>query len=143
MKNRFFWIVLLVYFAEFGFGYAQSDKPVPAAVVPDFTFFTLEGNKPFTPAQLPAKERSVFVFFDPDCHYCQDELRDIADHLSEFKGARFFLVAMQDKPIILNFMKTYGAKLTNKANVTVLHDANTEFIPKFQPSKYSKKLNYR
>ncbi len=117
-------------------GYAQPAKPQPAATVPEFTFYTLNDNKPFTRNHLPVNGRTVFVFFDPDCGHCQDEISDIGTYFAQFRQASFFLVAMQDKPIIYNFLGKYGTMLQGKRNVTVLHDANYEFIRKFTPSQY-------
>lgn len=117
-------------------GYGQSGKRQPAATVPEFTFYTLDNNKPFTQHHLPVNGRSVFVFFDPDCGHCQEEISEIGAHLAQFRQASFFLVAMQDKPIIHHFLGKYGTKLLGKKNVTVLHDAKYEFIRKFSPSQY-------
>lgn len=106
------------------------------AKIPAFTFFKLADGTPFTKSELPASGRVVLVFFDPGCGHCQEEAEAIGNNLDRFKDASFYFIAMQDKPLIQEFIAKYGKKLKGKSNVTFLHDGNYEFISKFNPSEY-------
>jgi hypothetical protein len=114
-------------------------KPVnaqtPSPIVPDFTFYKLDGT-PFSTKQMIAGKASVFSFFDVTCSHCQTTMRFLAANYTDLKRASVYLVTLDRKDAVLKFISTYGKTLLNKDNVVILQDVNYEFIPKFQPIKY-------
>jgi len=121
--------VLLVFCVQLTF--AQN----PASTVPDFTFFKLDGSS-FSTRQMPRGKASLFSFFDVTCTHCQTTMQTLSKHHTQLKHLSVYLVSLDRKDAILNFLKKYGPQFLNKSNVTVLQDLNYEFIPKFQPIKY-------
>lgn len=104
--------------------------------IPEFTFYTLKGNQPFSRTSLALKGNSVFVFFDPGCSHCRNDIKAMGLNYEKIKAANFYLVSQQDGMLVTEFMSTYGKELQNKANVTVLLDRNFEFLAKFKPDQY-------
>ena len=107
----------------------------PAAVIPDFTFFTLDGV-PYSSKSIPGGKPILFSFFDVTCPHCQTTMKTFAAHSAELKGISVFLVTLDGKDAVNNFMNTYGSGLSGLRNLVILEDVNHEFIPKFQPTKY-------
>lgn len=107
----------------------------PAAVIPDFTLYTMNGQV-FTPKQLKNDSKILFLFFDATCPHCQYETQLISSHYKEFKNTAFYLVSMDKKPQIQQFVHTYGQALEGKNNVTLLADANRQFLEKFTPAQF-------
>ena len=113
-------------------GYAQSG---PAKLIPDFTFYKMNGQ-PFLKKDLTQNKKIVIVFFDVTCDHCQKELKVMAERIDEFKKAEFYLVSMDNVPGIQMFMKKYAAKMDGRANVTLLTDLHKQFITRFMPVQY-------
>lgn len=107
----------------------------PAKVIPEFTFYTLK-DQPFTRQQLKKEGKILFLFFDATCSHCQYETQLIASHYKDFKSTAFYLVSMDKKPQIQNFVHTYGKALEGKSNVTLLADVNRQFLQKFMPLQF-------
>ncbi len=107
----------------------------PSPTVPDFTFFKLDGT-PFSSKQMLPNTPSLFSFFDITCTHCQATMKLLSSHYSDLKGASVYLVTLDRKDGVLNFMNVYGRPFLNKENVIILQDLNYEFIPRFQPVKY-------
>ncbi|WP_374165206.1 peroxiredoxin family protein [Arcticibacter sp. MXS-1] len=107
----------------------------PAAVLPDFTFQTLD-SRLFSKKDIAKNRTSVIILFDVTCSHCQHEIQELGKRYGEFKQASFYLVSMDLKPAIIRFMSSYGKGLSGKPNVTVLHDYKPEFVQKFMPDKY-------
>ena len=121
--------VLFAFFAQLAL--AQT----PAPIIPDFTFFKLDGSS-FSTRQMPQGKASLFSFFDVTCSHCQTTMQTLSKHHTQLKHLSVYLVSLDRKDAILNFLKKYGPQFLSKSNVTILQDLNYEFIPKFQPIKY-------
>lgn len=115
---------------------AQKTSQVPTAI-PEFTFYTVDKDTPFTRNNLAANGKNIAIlFFDPGCSHCQQEVLALGKNYNDIKNVNLYLVAMQEKHLINAFMSMYGGQLRNKSNVTLLHDKNYEFIAKFKPTQY-------
>lgn len=112
----------------------QGQQELPA-VLPDFTLYGMTGDE-FKPSDMATEGRLIVIFYDPGCGYCQKETVAIGKNYDRFKNASLYFVAMQDKPLIDEFIQKYGQELHNKPNVHFLRDANYEFIDKFNPREY-------
>lgn len=60
-------------------------------------------------------EKSILIFFQPDCDHCQHEARDIQARLNSFTGYELYFVSSHPMEIINQFAKDY--KLNNVPNV--------------------------
>jgi len=115
---------------------AQNKTQVPKTI-PEFTFYTLEKDTPFTRNNLAVNNKNIAIlFFDPGCSHCQKEIQAIGQRYNSVKDVNLYLVAMQEKSLINAFMASYGKALNGKRNVTLLQDKNYEFIGKFKPTQY-------
>lgn len=114
----------------------KSSTQVPQEM-PEFTFFTLDKDQPFTKSNLASNSfNRVIIFFDPGCSHCQEEVKALSQNYAQLKQVNLYFVAMQEKSLINAFMTMYGGDLKGKKNVTLLQDKNYEFISRFNPSKY-------
>lgn len=107
----------------------------PAKEIPDFTFFSVEGN-PFFSRQIPKDRPSVFSFFDVTCSHCKSTMKKFGDRYTDLQNVSLYLVTLDGKKEAIDFVKTHAPQLLNKKNVKILLDLNQEFMPKFQPQQY-------
>lgn len=108
---------------------------VPAARIPDFSFYKLDRTA-FTNKNLEPGKLLFFVFFDAGCEHCQHAMQYLNQHHAEFKKTAIYLITLDSLKAITRFMATYGNNLKSKKNVTILQDPNYEFMLKFKPRKY-------
>ena len=113
----------------------NTSAQTPAREIPDFTFFTVEGN-PFFSKQIPKDRPSVFSFFDVTCTHCKTTMKTLGDRYADLQNVSLYLVTLDGRKEALDFVKRYAPQLVNKKNVTILIDLNKEFLPKFQPQQY-------
>jgi peroxiredoxin len=129
MKLRY--TILIIFFLIACNASAQT----PALVLPDFSFNKLDKSV-FTEKNIEPNKMVFFFFFDADCEHCQQAMRNINQHAQDYKEVAVYLISMDDKEKINQFINTYGSNLSDKKNVTVLQDLKNEFISKFTPRRY-------
>lgn len=108
----------------------------PPARLPSFVFYTLEGNKAVNQDALAKEGNVVLIFFDPGCSHCRKEISALGDNFKEVKQAMLYLVSQQERPLVREFMNSYGKKIRDKPNVHVLIDSHYQFLPLFNPVQY-------
>ncbi|MGN6639245.1 MAG: peroxiredoxin family protein [Mucilaginibacter sp.] len=135
MKQIFRVMAILIFF------HARVHAQAPAAHIPPFTFYRLDG-KPLTQKDISKGKKDFFVFFDSSCEHCQHALHDIGIHYNRFKKTDVYLVTLDNRETINNFMDRYGAGIADKPNVHILQDRQNEFISTFKPRKYPSMLLY-
>jgi peroxiredoxin len=133
-KKKIFSFIIIIISLSFGPNLLFA-QPIPAKIIPEFTFYTLK-DQPFTNKELKKEGKIFFLFFDATCSHCQYETQLISSHYQDFKNTAFYLVSMDKKQQIQNFINIYGKQLKDKKNVTVLEDKNRQFIQKFMPSQF-------
>lgn len=104
-------------------------------MIPEFSFFRLD-DTPFTREDLEKGKQTVFIFFSTTCDHCQRETEAISKNFNDFSQASLYFVSKDSKSDIRKYMDTYGKGLWDKPSVTVLYDPRSEFVLKFNPSKY-------
>jgi len=107
----------------------------PAKEIPDFTFYTLQGEE-FKKSHLPTNKNIVFLLIDTSCPHCQKETELISRNYSKFADLNLFIVSLDTKEAVGEFMETYAPELNKQPNVRILLDTKPEFIEKFRPEKY-------
>ena len=107
----------------------------PAQTIPQFNFTKLDGSV-FSNKDLKQGKLLFFVFFDAECDHCQHAITYINKHFSDFKKAATYLITLDNKDKLKNFMNKYGKNLQDKKSVTILLDTKNDFIAKFHPRKY-------
>ena len=129
MKLIFKLVTILLVFS------AITSAQTPAQTVPDFTFYKFNGSS-FTNKHLDKGKFLFFIFFDTECEHCQHAIKYLNDHNIELNKTAMYLLTLDDKEKVKQFMNTYGKNLQNKTNITFLQDVKNEFIIKFKPEKY-------
>lgn len=107
----------------------------PAVTVPDFDFYTLD-NQAFTKKDLAASKMLLFIFFDVTCDHCHRAIQQFNNRHTELKNTAVYLISLDTKSSITNFLNSNAKNLTTMKNVVVLQDSKNEFITRFQPRKY-------
>jgi hypothetical protein len=109
------------------------------AVIPEFHFQGLNGA-PFTNTNLKANQTIVFVYFNSECGYCQDEAQHIHTHLNKLNGIQLIFVSTESTEAIRQFANEY--QLLNAENVTFVSDADHLFTKSFDATSIPYTLVY-
>lgn len=107
----------------------------PAATVPQFDFYRLD-NSVFTNKDLAAGKVLLFIFFDATCSHCLHAIQQYNARAGELENTAVYILSLDRKETIINFLNTNGRNLIARKNVTVLQDMKGEFITRFKPRKY-------
>ena len=129
----FFFSTLVISFHSF----AQKQPET----IPEFTFFKFD-KTPFTNKNLEPNKLIFICFFDVSCDHCQRAIGKISDHYKEFGKAAVYLVTLDQKESVKNFLNKYGKNIPGKKHITILHDLQNQFIIKFRPVKYPSMFLY-
>lgn len=113
----------------------ETHAQTPAQTIPAFTFYKFD-KTPFTNANVTVGKQSLFIFFDVTCDHCQHTISTLSKRINECQKISVYLISLEDKTAITNFLNQYGKNLVNKPNVTLLLDINNQFITQFSPRKY-------
>ncbi len=127
LKRIIIFLILFVAFETF----AQS----PAQTIPEFTFYKLD-KTPFTNKNITSGKEVLFIFFDVTCDHCQHTIKTLSTRINECKKISIYLISLEDKTAINNFLNVYGKNLPGQTNVTILQDLKNQFITQFGPRKY-------
>jgi len=114
---------------------AKVNGQGPAETIPVFNFLKQDKSS-FTNKNLATGKVLFFVFFDTECDHCQRAIADINRNVKEFNKTAVYLLSLDNKEKVNNFLNTFGPSLRGKSNITLLQDVNNEFVRKFRPRKY-------
>lgn len=103
--------------------------------VPNFILFNPD-NTVFTNRNLAADRASLFVFFDVTCDHCQHAVNILSTRSNECEKLDIYLVSLDNRSSVNDFINKYGNNLVNRKNVIVLQDIMNQFIKNFKPNKY-------
>jgi len=124
-------IILFLFSLTFHSGFAQK----PAETVPNFIFYNLD-NTPFTNRNLIVGKAKLIVFFDVTCDHCRQTIKTLSSRFNECNKLSVYLISIDDKIKINEFLNLFGRNLPGKQNVTILMDLREQFIKRFKPRKY-------
>lgn len=92
-------------------------------ILPNFTFFTVDGNK-IDNTVVKNGENVFLVFFDPECDFCMNEIKEITQNIEKIPQTKVILVSEAETEKIRLFIKNFS--LSSYPNIVTLHDkANT------------------
>ncbi|MEA1787164.1 thioredoxin-like domain-containing protein [Arenibacter sp. GZD96] len=132
MKRKIKVLILLLFFVISGFlGFQfyitlqkkakQNDQMTH---LPEFSLMDTMG-KVRTKANIVQNRWTVFVFFNSECHYCQEEAQQLKSQKDKIDKTQFVWVSSEPYKTITNFQNLYG--LGDHPNITFLQDYNAEF----------------
>lgn len=101
--------------------------------IPSFSFTDLAGKKFSNKNLLPGTD-TVFVYFNSECVFCQNEARQIQEHLSEFNRVQWVFVSEEDTKTIKKFAESYN--LSDYDHVDFVHDPTSSFVTAFGVSNF-------
>lgn len=108
-------------------------------IIPEFEFLTIE-KETFTKANLKPNAKTIFIYFNSECDFCQHEAQSISDCLDSFKKVQFIFVSTEPIEIIKQFSKQYN--LNNQQNIKFLYDSNSTFSSRFDANSIPYLLIY-
>jgi len=126
---------LKLFLLALSFCLSTQIKAQQPTILPQFTFFKLDG-KAFSNKNLVPGKKNLFILFDCTCEHCQRESKLLNTNYAQFKDVNIYMITLDEAYIIPQFFNTYAKGLNTKPNVTVLLDKNQLFIPLFLPKMY-------
>lgn len=105
-----------------------EDKVRAKEKMPKFTYYTLSGKR-FSNGDLVSNKNYLFVYFNPLCELCKEEVEDILENIQALEEVQIVLVSPSQLSEIELFEE--HLKLNDYKQVTVLHDAEDRFYLEF------------
>ncbi len=128
VKIGLLWIPLaLIIFIGYGvFVKIEKKKDVADRIssLPNFKLLDVEGRY-FAKKNLEPAKNTIILYFNSECHFCQDEAREITTNIEKFEEAQLLFISAEKKEQIKNFAANY--KLLNWRNVKFLQDSTGSF----------------
>lgn len=97
----------------------KNREKIPALVLENIT----EGT--FFTKNIDKERNTLFIVFNPDCHFCQLEATEMQEKAMDFKDFNVYFVSTAPKEEIQKFAKIYG--FNNSNNITFLYDHTDSF----------------
>ena len=135
MKKHLFVRISLIIIILCSIGNYNCVAQKPSETIPNFIFYKFD-NSPFSNKNLATDKEKLFVFFDVTCDHCRQTIETLSSRINECKRIDVYLITLDDKCAIGNFLNQYGKNLVNKRNVVTLRDKKDQFITLFGPRKY-------
>ncbi len=96
--------------------------------LPNFEYKDLNNNK-FTNANLMEKTPLMFVYYNSECEFCNEEAKMIKENLAEFKNTQILFISFEKNEKIKQFANNH--QLDTYDNVTFLCDSKATFATTF------------
>jgi peroxiredoxin len=96
--------------------------------IPRFEYLKINGGT-FGNQNLKPNTPTIFIYFNTECEFCNEEAIVIEQNLSKFSGVQLVFVSFEKPSVITQFAKTH--KLLNYDNVCFLSDSKTTFATTF------------
>ena len=102
-------------------------QPKAVKKLPDFSFFTLNGDV-YTSNQVKYDNYLMVAYFDPDCDHCNEQAAKIKENIGKLKNVTMIWISFGESEAIAKFQKTYfdGIK-----RFTFLQDPNMKIFTYF------------
>ncbi|MXV37706.1 redoxin domain-containing protein [Flavobacteriaceae bacterium Ap0902] len=92
--------------------------------IPDFSLKDTFGNL-FNNIDIPKNDFTLFIVFNPDCHFCQLEAEEMRQKSPEFKEFNIYFVSSAPIDEIKVFSENYN--LNRLTNIKFLYDDTNSF----------------
>ena len=96
--------------------------------MPNFEYVGLDGNL-FTQKQVKQSTPILFVYFNSECEYCNEEAEMIKESISKLKEVQLFFVSFEKPEQIKAFATNH--QLLTYDNITFLCDSKVTFATTF------------
>lgn len=120
----FFIIISILGFQLYSTYQKKENQNDLLAQLPEFSLLSATGEV-ITDKDLKKGRWTVFVFFNSECHYCQEEAQQLRGQVEKISDTHFVWVSSEAGTTIADFENLYG--LVDHPNITFLQDPNAEF----------------
>jgi peroxiredoxin len=96
--------------------------------IPNFSYKKIDGTA-FTNQNLKQNKVTVFIYFNSECEFCNEEAKMIQQNIDKFNNVKLLFVSFE-KPNLINAF-AIKHKLSNYDNVTFIYDSKTTFSTTF------------
>ena len=125
-----FFLSGLVFFGYQIFAKIQYKKEVAQNIknIPNFEYQNIKGGL-FTNINLKPNTPTVFVYFNTECEFCNEEAQMIQDNIQKFANCQLVFISFEKPEIIKDFANKYN--LYNHDNIHFLSDSKATFATTF------------
>ena len=96
--------------------------------IPDFKYQNLQGES-FSNKNLKKGTPTLFIYFNSECEYCNEETKMIQERLNEFNRYQLVFVSFEKPELIKTFAQKYN--LLNYDNIHFVCDTKVTFATTF------------
>ena len=136
MKKYLKIILPILFFVGFGFLIFQitsiinHKKEVAENIktIPKFNFQNINGGR-FANENLIKNTPTLFVYFNSECEFCNEEAETIKENIEKFKNFQLIFISIEKPELIKSFAVKHKLNLYDKINF--LSDSQVSFAPSF------------
>jgi peroxiredoxin len=96
--------------------------------IPDFKYQNLKGES-FSNKNLKKGTPTLFIYFNSECEYCNEEAQIIHDHIKDFNPFQLVFVSFEHPKKIASFAKKHN--LLNNDKINFVCDSKVTFVTTF------------
>lgn len=96
--------------------------------IPKFEYQNISGRV-FTKKNLVQNTPTLFLYFNSDCEFCNEEAQMIRENIKKFKGIQLIFISFEKPTLIKAFAKKH--KLFNYDNIHFVCDSKVTFATTF------------
>lgn len=97
----------------------ENREQIPAVILQDMT------GKDFPTTNIPNKDFTLIIIFNPDCHFCQLEAEEMQEKVNDFIDFNVYFISTATPKEIQNFSEIY--QINQISNIKFLHDDMDSF----------------
>lgn len=101
-------------------------------LIPNFNILLLDSSTRFNTSDIPYGKDIILMYFSPDCHYCQEETKDLIKHINDLKNVLLYMCSGSSLKEIKDFSEYY--QLANYPNIITGRDYSFSFINYYKPT---------
>lgn len=99
--------------------------------IPQFSYQNINGDF-FNNQNLKKNTPIIFIYFNTECEYCNEETQLIKENIVGFKNFQLIFISLEKAELIQKFAQNH--QLTNYDNVHFLCDSKVTFASTFDAS---------
>lgn len=141
MKKVIFASVLVIFTLSV-IAQTQPQQPVfkVGAAIPKINLRNVIDSQPFTNANLEKNQKTIFIYFGPDCGHCMYFTQRMTDSIDLLKNTRIVMVSSSPFSNIRKFYDDY--KIADFPSISMARDAEYFFITYYSIRQYPAALIY-
>jgi len=139
MKKRLFitaicTISISIYIIAYRSSNQFRSSQLELASLPSLKFKLLDSVSQFDTKNIKNGKASLFVYFDPDCEFCQQQIKSILKNIMELRNTSIYLITPASLSGLRHFYNQYN--LGSYSDITVAQDFLYNFYRTFKVSSF-------